>query len=98
MSVSLLQEDTQLVNHLDAQQRKLIDTEANCSDMISRICHETIETFRGDVMHQTKQDSQARRVRPDGGGGGAVQDGGTGGVTSSRQLKTGQKAIHRHRL
>jgi CheY-like chemotaxis protein/signal transduction histidine kinase len=92
MSVSLLQEDTQLMNVLDAQQRELIDTAGNCSDMMSRICHETIETFRGDV-HQTKQDSQARRVSPNGEGGGAGQNGGAGGLTA-RQLKTGQKAIH----
>jgi CheY-like chemotaxis protein/signal transduction histidine kinase len=49
MSLSLLLEDERLKGQLTNGQADLIETAAACGDIMHRICHHAIETFRGDV-------------------------------------------------
>uniref|UniRef100_A0A7S2PT86 Uncharacterized protein n=1 Tax=Leptocylindrus danicus TaxID=163516 RepID=A0A7S2PT86_9STRA len=53
LSLSLLQDDTDLITQMDNHQKELLQTAGNCSDVMSRICHNTIESFRGDVMKKS---------------------------------------------
>ena len=49
MSMSLLLDDDDRRPHLSSIERDMIETASTCADVMSRICQEAIETFRGDV-------------------------------------------------
>jgi len=49
LSLSLLKEDEGLASKLTEQQRDMIDTAANCSTFMNRICHRTMDFFRGQA-------------------------------------------------
>ena len=49
MSMSLLLDDEDLKPHLSSHHTDMIETASACADVMSRICQEAIETFRGDV-------------------------------------------------
>ena len=55
MSMSLLMEDEDLQKELSVSQKDLIETAVTCADVMHRICHEAIETFRGDVNKHNRR-------------------------------------------
>ena len=86
MSVSLLLEDELMMSKLDSHQKELVETAANCTEVMGRICHETIETFRGE-MKRNKTDTHARRV--------SLKSARLGADSHvARSLKGGEKAIN----
>jgi CheY-like chemotaxis protein/GAF domain-containing protein len=54
MSHSLLLEDEDLQSRLTENQKELIATASACSEVMNRICHSAIETFRGEVSWHIK--------------------------------------------
>ena len=56
LNLSLLMDDNLSQNDLTEYQLELVQTAASCSEVMSRICHQTIQTFRGNVTNtQRKQ-------------------------------------------
>lgn len=49
LNLGLLMEDEGLERKMDREQRELMETSLECSDMIERICVKAIESFRGDL-------------------------------------------------
>mmetsp|Transcript_23736 Transcript_23736/g.34605 ORF Transcript_23736/g.34605 Transcript_23736/m.34605 type:complete len:962 (-) Transcript_23736:631-3516(-) len=74
LSLSLLLEDEYLRSVLDENQKELIQTAGSCSDVMSRICHQAIENFRGDVVRNEERNSKLRKVV-----GGEAKETGNGG-------------------
>jgi CheY-like chemotaxis protein/signal transduction histidine kinase len=103
MSLDLLKEDAEEVKDqkmrmTPEQKKELIDTAHNCTELMSRICRDTIETFRSD-MQQLQSNANSHKV---GGGGGvaasAVVHGVPADVAAARQrqvmmFKNGHKVI-----
>jgi len=52
LSLCLLQDDAELLSRMDEHQKELLQTASNCSDVMSRICHDTIEGFRNDISKE----------------------------------------------
>ena len=52
LSLCLLQDDGELLSRMDEHQKELLQTASNCSDVMSRICHDTIEGFRNDILKE----------------------------------------------
>eukprot|EP00550_Attheya_septentrionalis_P005297 CAMPEP_0198289726 /NCGR_PEP_ID=MMETSP1449-20131203/7816_1 /TAXON_ID=420275 /ORGANISM="Attheya septentrionalis, Strain CCMP2084" /LENGTH=885 /DNA_ID=CAMNT_0043988103 /DNA_START=300 /DNA_END=2954 /DNA_ORIENTATION=- len=50
LNLSLLMEDKHVLEVLDQEQTDLVQTALSCSDIMSRICHEAIDTGRRDAM------------------------------------------------
>ena len=61
MSLSLIKANEDGVDKMPEHQLELIETARNCSEVMSRICHDTIETFRGDIIRY-KQNSMNREL------------------------------------
>ena len=57
MSMSLLMRDNDLNPHLSSANKELIETASACADVMNRICQESIETFRGEVIKQHRGDT-----------------------------------------
>jgi CheY-like chemotaxis protein/signal transduction histidine kinase len=58
LSLSLLMEDEGFKSKLSSQQREMISTALNCTDVIARICQTTIDSFRNRapiIQSQVKQ-------------------------------------------
>lgn len=51
LSLSLLTEDDEFIARLTPQQREMITTASNCTDMMGRICQTAIESFRKSKKH-----------------------------------------------
>jgi CheY-like chemotaxis protein/signal transduction histidine kinase len=54
MSLSLLMEDEELKSRMTNSQKELIETAVSCGEVIHRMCHQAIETFRGDVNQHNR--------------------------------------------
>jgi hypothetical protein len=52
MSVSLLLDDDDLKRHLTISHRNMIATASTCADLMTHICQEAIETFRGGMTNR----------------------------------------------
>ncbi|KAI2490558.1 hypothetical protein MHU86_24011 [Fragilaria crotonensis] len=52
ISMPLLMEDEDLKPHLSSSHRNAIATASLCADVMSRICREAIETFRGEMTNR----------------------------------------------
>lgn len=49
LNLGLLMDDDKLQEKLDDNQKELVDASMQCSDVITRICVQAIESFRGDL-------------------------------------------------
>lgn len=58
MSLSVLMDDEDFKKSLPPGSRDLMETAVQCSDVMNRICHQAIETFRGDVAEYEKSKQQ----------------------------------------
>ena len=61
MSLSLLLEDEDLKSRMTNHQKELIVTAGSCSDVMNRICHSAIETFRGEVASSNIKTSENKK-------------------------------------
>ena len=58
MSMSLLLDDDDLKPHLSISHQDMIETASACADVMSRICQEAIEIFRGDVNKRNRRTAE----------------------------------------
>lgn len=55
LSLALLQDDGELIASMDDHQKELLQTASNCGDIMSRICNDTIESFRNDIIKKSSE-------------------------------------------
>ena len=69
LSLSLLHDDGELISRMDEHQKELLQTASNCGDIMSRICNDTIESFRNDIIqknsHSSDSDNDNELFKPD---------------------------------
>ena len=63
MSHTLLLEDEDLQSRLTENQKELIATANACSEVMNRICHTAIETFRGEVSLHNKNSGNRKESK-----------------------------------
>lgn len=59
LSLSLLMEDEDFSSKLTAQQREMVSTAANCTDVMGRICQTAIDSFRGSQKKEAGKTAKA---------------------------------------